>query len=368
VQEVPPDEVKQLAHESDGPEEIEPGIWRIPLPLPFALRWANVYLIVGDGPQSEHVLVDAGLGLPDDDAALRAGLERAGASMDRITTLVLTHNHPDHIGLSGTIHAASGAPMRLLASEADDLYKIWGDSAGAAHAATRVMYAAHGMPADELERSRVVSRAIARTIGLPPREAVIPLEDGETLRLAGANYRVIWTPGHSDHHLCMLRDDGLFIAGDHILPRITPNIGLYPEARANPLRDYRESLARVRDLPVRLVLPGHGHPFTDLAGRVDELREHHEERAEQTMAALAAHPGGADAYTLAADLFGERLRGPDDHRFALVETLAHLEALRADGRVERDERDGCITYVALATSLSLAIEPGRDSAKRVASD
>jgi glyoxylase-like metal-dependent hydrolase (beta-lactamase superfamily II) len=206
------------------------------------------------------------------------------------------------------------------------------------------------MPPGDLDHITRGNRHIRRAIHLPPREAVAPLADGETLHLAGAAYQVIWTPGHADYHLCLLREDGLFIAGDHILPRITPNIGLYPNSRANPLRDYFASLARVRDLPARLVLPGHGHPFSDLAARVDELRLHHEERAAQTLALLAARPDGADAYTLASDLFGGRLRNADDHRFALAETLAHLEDLRAQGQVERVAHDegGHITYVATA--------------------
>lgn len=347
MQQVPPEEAKRLARDKDEPEEVEPGIWRIPLPLPFALRWANVYLIAGAG---EYVLVDAGLGLPDDDAALRAGLERAGIGLERITTLVLTHSHPDHIGLSGPVHAASGAPVRMLAGESEHLFAIWGDPELSAFHLTNAMYAAHGMPAEEVERALKVNRAVAHAITLPPRDAIAPLADGETVRLAGHTYRAIWTPGHADYHLCLLREDGLFIVGDHILPRITPNIGIYPNARPNPLRDYYESLARVRDLPARLVLPGHGHPFTDLAGRVDELRQHHEERAAQTLAALAKHPNGAHAHALAADLFGARLKGADDHRFALVETLAHVEDLRAQGRVERTERDGRITYGALVAA------------------
>lgn len=367
MQQVPPDEVsevKRLARDDDGPEEVEPGIWRIPLPLPFALRWANVYLIAGaDEHAGEYVLVDAGMGIPDDEAALRAGLARAGIGMERISTLVLTHSHPDHIGLAGPIQAASGAPVRMLAREADRLYQVWGDPELTAFVHTNAMYAAHGMPAAELERALRVNRGVARAIFLPPRASIVPVADGDTVRLAGADYRAIWTPGHSDYHLCLLRADGVLIAGDHILPRITPNIGVYPEARPNPLRDYYESLARVRDLPVRLVLPGHGRPFVDLAGRVDELRRHHEERAEQTLAALATHPGGANAYVLAADLFGARLRNADDYRFALVETLAHLEDLRARGLVDRAAQPGeqgeRITYVTRATAgasgpLSLA--------------
>ncbi|HEY7834653.1 MAG TPA: MBL fold metallo-hydrolase [Ktedonobacterales bacterium] len=368
MQQVPPDEaneVKRLARDDDGPEQVEPGIWRIPLPLPFALRWANVYLIAGAG---EYVLVDAGMGIPEDEAALASGLARAGIGLEKISTLVLTHSHPDHIGLSGPVQAASGAPVRMLAREAERLFQVWGDPDLAAFVHTNAMYAAHGMPAAELERALRVNRGVARAIFLPPRATVVPLADGDTLHLAGMDYTAIWTPGHADYHLCLLRADGVLIAGDHILPRITPNIGLYPEARPNPLRDYYESLARVRDLPVRLVLPGHGRPFANLAGRVDELRRHHEERADQTLAALAAYPSGANAYTLAAALFGARLRNADDHRFALVETLAHLEDLRARGRVERIaqpyDQGERITYVARTVAGGASRRAGDGGAGR----
>jgi glyoxylase-like metal-dependent hydrolase (beta-lactamase superfamily II) len=133
----------------------------------------------------------------------------------------------------------------------------------------------------------------------------------------------------------LLREDRLFIAGDHILPSITPNIGLYPGARPDPLGDYYGALAKVRDTPARLVLPGHRLPFTALAERVDQLRLHHEERSARVRDLLRAHPTGAVAATLSAALFGERLRTNDDLRFALVETLAHLEYLRLRGLVDR---------------------------------
>lgn len=345
MQQIPPDEANGPFPDQDAPTQIEPGIWRIPLPLPFALRSANVYLISGDG---EHVLVDCGLGTRAGEAALRAGLTWAGVGVDEITTLVLTHAHPDHVGLAGPIHAASGARVRLLAEEAERIYGVWGDPRMTALHRADEMYAAHGMPAADLEQTDHSNRSIARAIHLAPASAVAPLEDGQMVRLAGATFRTLWTPGHSDHHLCLLREDGLLIAGDHVLPRITPNIGVYPNARPNPLRDYRESLGRVRGLPVRLALPGHGRPFADWAGRVDEILAHHEARADQTLVALAQRPAGADAYTLASDLFGSRLHGADDHRFALVETLAHLEDLREQGQVERSERGGHVSYAIAA--------------------
>ncbi len=346
MQQIPPDEIKAVLPDHDAPEELEQGVWRIPLPLPFALRSMNAYLLTN---VDEAVLVDCGLGIPECDAALRAGLLQAGISIERITTLVLTHAHPDHIGLAGPIHAASLAPVRMMGREAERMYGVWSDPEMRALRFTAQMFESNGMPAADLHDTARNDRRISRAIHLPPEGAMDPVEDGDVLRLAGADYHAIWTPGHADYHLCLLRDDGLFIAGDHILPRITPNIGLYPHSRPNPLRDYYASLARVRDLPVRRVLPGHGRPFADLATRVDELTAHHEDRASQILSLLGAHPTGADAYTLSSDLFGGRLRGPDDHRFALVESLAHLEDLRERGLVERREQDGHVSYVATAT-------------------
>ena len=346
-QSIPPDELVSVFPPNDGPHEVEPGLWRIPVPLPFALRSANIYLIAdGDGGWT---LIDSGLGLASDEAALRAGLAQADVSLSSVTTLVLTHAHPDHIGLSGLIGEESGAPIYMLTGEDDRMFDVWSPTNADTFAALGAMYAANGIAQDEVDTARTGSLRIRRLLRLPPRETVRLLEDGDVLRLGRHTYRVYWTPGHSDYHMCLLREDGLFIAGDHILPRITPNIGLYPYARPNPLRDYLESIQRVRDLPARLVLPGHGKPFTQLAQRVDELREHHEERGEAVRAVLREHPDGMHAAAVAADIFGPRLRTPDDHRFALVEMLAHLEYLRERGLVACDERDdGLILYVAAA--------------------
>ena len=145
----------------------------------------------------------------------------------------------------------------------------------------------------------------------------------------------------------------LSIAGDHILPAITPNIGWYPHGRSDPLRDYFWGLERVRNLPARLVLPGHRLPFVGLAERVDELRLHHQERSRRIEVLLSeALPGGRSAASIAALLFGERLRTSDDLRFALAESIAHLEYLRAEGLVVRDEQDGRIRYFAVSPAVS----------------
>jgi glyoxylase-like metal-dependent hydrolase (beta-lactamase superfamily II) len=329
--------------EGDAPEEIEPGIWRIPLPLPMALRSVNLYLLGGAG---EWALVDAGLGTPEGEAALRAGLQRVGIRLEDIGTLVLTHAHPDHIGLAGDIHAAAGAPVHLLAEEADHIFRIWDDPEMHGLRIANAMFATHGLPADDADLGVRGNQRLRRLLHLPPRAAVAAVTEGESLRLAGRSYRVLWTPGHADHHLCLLREDGVLIAGDHVLPRITPNIGLYPNARPNPLRDYFSSLTAVRDLPVRLVLPGHGRPFANLPRRVDELRAHHEARASEIVDLLRARPAGSHAFALAVELFGERLSAVEHRRFALAETLAHLEDLRERGLVRRRDDEAQVLFAA----------------------
>ncbi|HEY7094803.1 MAG TPA: MBL fold metallo-hydrolase [Ktedonobacterales bacterium] len=338
----------------DGPDEIEDGLWRIPLPLPFALRSVNVYL-AADGAGG-WTLFDAGLGLPADEAALRAGLAAAEASLEDITALVLTHAHPDHIGLAGMVVAASGCPVYMFPREAERMYRVWGsyaeEAADQVIPALQAMYHAHGLPEDALGAVAPSTLKMRQILRLPPAPSIVAVGDGETLTLGGRRHTAIWTPGHADYHLCLLRDDEVFFVGDHILPAITPNIGVYPDARPDPLRDYFESLTRVRTTQARLVLPGHGSPFTNVMARVDELRAHHEERSAILVEKLAAYPAGAQAWELASALFAGRLRTADDQRFALVETVAHLKYLCGESRVDRQRQSDAISYI-LATRQSI---------------
>jgi glyoxylase-like metal-dependent hydrolase (beta-lactamase superfamily II) len=322
--------------------EVMPGVWRITLPLPFALRSVNVYLL-REG--KEWCLIDTGLRTRAADEALRAGITAIGLRLRDLRIILLTHAHPDHIGLAGVLEAESGAQVLMFGPEAEQMRRVWGDERYESFRATARMFLHHGMPAEEAQFSAEEAAKSARAVCLPRR--ITPLHDGQKIALPGGCYQVIWTPGHADGHICLYRaSDGLLIAGDHILPHITPNIGLYPASRPDPLSDYLHSLTKIEHLAALLTLPGHGDVITNLHQRVVQLREHHRRRADRLLELLSVRP--TTAYALATALFGQRFDTISNRRFALAETLAHLEHLHHQHRVEPVHGADMVRYRALA--------------------
>jgi glyoxylase-like metal-dependent hydrolase (beta-lactamase superfamily II) len=194
---------------------------------------------------------------------------------------------------------------------------------------TYVWFERHGMPAAVDAGMREAWLEIGRAVD--EVEQVTQAVDGELLDLGGRRARLKWTPGHTDYHAVLVDEaEGVLFAGDHVLPRITSNVGLYPFSRDDPLGDFLDALRVVRTLPVTRVLPAHGDPFDDLPGRVDQILAHHAERLRATLDALG--DAERDAYTVCRKLFPV-LRSPHEERFALAETLAHLRYLERRGKV-----------------------------------
>ncbi len=156
-------------------------------------------------------------------------------------------------------------------------------------------------------------------------------------------WRIHAVPGHADGQLCLLRDDGVLIAGDHLLTPITPAIGLYPESRPDPLGDYVSSLALVEELHPRVSYGGHGSPVTAPAPRAREIAVHHDRRLDAMQGSLDARR--RSGYELSHALFGRELP-PIQRRFAVAETLSHLERLVVLGRATRHEDDRAVSYTA----------------------
>jgi glyoxylase-like metal-dependent hydrolase (beta-lactamase superfamily II) len=164
------------------------------------------------------------------------------------------------------------------------------------------------------------------------------VEPGEDV----AGWQLIAAPGHADGQLCLLRD-GILVAGDHILDSISPTVGLWPASRSDPLGDYLDALARTIELAPRVALTGHKESIADPVKRAEELIAHHHERLATAEAALGPEP--RSGYELSFSLFGADL-APSGRRFAVAETLSHLERLVMEGRAVRSDQEGVVSYTA----------------------
>lgn len=323
--------------------EIAPGIWKITMPIPFPLRTVNVYALVGaDG----WALVDAGMGTPDAREALNAGLARADLDIANLKAMVLTHHHPDHIGLSGELQEQSGARVYMHPLDERSVRILWDGTMPKRFRSVSSFFKQHGLENTELWYTRTDPKEVRTILRVPPHEAFELVEDGAPINLVGENYQVFWVPGHADGQIVLFRErDGVFISADHVLPRITPNIGLYSmNDRSNPLGDYLDSLRKVEHVPASLVLPGHGEPFENLGGRVREILHHHDTRLAQILALLKERP--QHAASLTRQMFpARRIENHEALRMAMAEILAHLEYLRLNGQVSQQHtEDGIILY------------------------
>jgi glyoxylase-like metal-dependent hydrolase (beta-lactamase superfamily II) len=293
---------------------LEDGIRRLTLPLPTGPKHVHCYLVDG-------TLFDTGLGLGE------APWESAG-----IERIAITHFHPDHVGGAAAAANATGAPVFQGGLDYAQCERVWGSRDWPERMAA--WFTRHGVPAQVADDLIEQGHAFAPFI----RYALDPelLYEGSTL----AGWNVVELPGHADGHLGFLRD-GVLIAGDHLLDRISPAVGLYPDSRPDPLGDYIASLERTIELAPEIVYPGHGEPISNAAERARELIAHHRERLDDTAGALTNK--GRTAYEISLDVFGSEL-GPTQRRFAVAETLSHLERLVREGRARRSGDDGTVTY------------------------
>jgi glyoxylase-like metal-dependent hydrolase (beta-lactamase superfamily II) len=345
MQKSPPAQPRRADEPLPEAREVVSGIWKITMPIPFPLRTVNVYALVG---ADDWVLIDAGMGTPDAREAFHAGLERAGLDIANLRAIVLTHHHPDHVGLSGELQEQSGARVYMHPIDERSVRILWEGTMPERFNRVSSFFKQHGLERTDLWYTRADPKAVRTILRVPPREAFALVEDGEYIELAGERYRVIWVPGHADGQIVLFRkSDGVFVAADHVLPRITPNVGLYStHDRLNPLGDYLNSLRKVESLPASIVLPGHGEPFEDLGGRVREIIHHHDERLARLLDLLKERPQhGAE---LTRQMFpNRRLDNHEVLRMAMAEILAHLEYLRYTGKVQQQFTDNGIILYAL---------------------
>jgi glyoxylase-like metal-dependent hydrolase (beta-lactamase superfamily II) len=314
------------------------GITQIRLPMTGnPMRYINGYLLEDEPGLT---LIDCGWKADDVRAALEAGLAEHGYALRDVRRLVVTHFHFDHYGLAGELvaagvpelgmHPADWTVVRIRSESDDSISDAW------------------------LERNGLV-------VEVPPDEdeqydrydVVAPtrlLEDGERV----GRLQAVWTPGHSPGHLCFVDSvSGRTFTGDHILDPVTPHVGLWHDRGRDPMGDYIASLRTAGALETTGALPAHGEAFPDLARRVEELLAHEGAREGQVLEALAAGPAtgaqvaGALRWRRRGDRFDQL--APGHQQFAVAETLAHLEHLRARKLVVRDDRATPIRWSLVAS-------------------
>ena len=297
------------------------GVYQLKLPVPLPLQFVSVYLIEGD---DGWTIVDAGYHYPMTYEVWESGAAAVGCDLDwDVSRIVVTHFHPDHLGGARWLQERSGAPVYMLEEEIYRSRDLWGGEPDPTPFVDHL--ARHGMP-----RELAASAAAKMRASLLLPEQMLPLGVGEKLSGGRGAFRVIHAPGHADYQL-MLHDEErkILFAADHVLLKITPNIGLWPESKPHPLARYLESVESLRELNADLILPGHGPVFHDLDGRISELVDHHEERLgfmHSTLngTSLSSYEVSRKAFRGALTIY--------QRCFALAETLAHLDHLELEGR------------------------------------
>ena len=321
------------ARELPPVEALGGGLWSIPVPIPDnPLRYVSVYALALDG--GGLGLVDAGWDSDEGWSALVGGLAAIGGAVSDVRGVLVTHLHFDHIGLAGRVREASGAWVATHPADAAIIGSPTLRDPAAFVAAEVAFLVSLGADPEEAradvgppEHYRPWSR-----IAVPERL----LEHGDLADLPGWRLRAVHTPGHTPGHLCFTEErTGLFFSGDHVLPRISPNVSTTHDGAADPLGDYLSSLTAVAEREPAEVLPAHEWRFRGLAERAAELAAHHEHRLAELLDAVRAHPHSTP-WRLAAHLTWSRPWDRYERRmriFAVTETDAHLRLLAARGLI-----------------------------------
>ena len=336
---------------TDEVTEVAPGVLRMQLPISMpGLGHVNTYALLDD---KGVALVDPGVPGEESWNALLVRLKKAGIPLERVHTSIVTHSHFDHFGGAAQLTAEAGAGV--LAHEA---FTTWGGDIECTdpthdHGDPKLREPkewtgktpwgteSQGPTKEQIEEFRTKQAQGGRHPFAMPH-VTRRVRHGDVVQLAGRDWFVHHTPGHTTDHVCFHDPtEGVLLSGDHVLPTITPHIGGI--VTGDPLEDFFASLEAIaRTEHVTTVLPAHGHPFEDLPGRVKSIHEHHMERLEKLREVGAEFDGWATVVDFSKRLFRERSWG----QMAESETWAHLEHLRLTGRADsRVGDDGLLAYL-----------------------
>ncbi|MEM7534731.1 MAG: MBL fold metallo-hydrolase [Chloroflexota bacterium] len=323
------------------------NIYQVRLPLPFALNHVNCY-VLHDPNRNQWTVVDTGLSWDGARDAWQWAFDQLPISAVDIDQIVLTHIHPDHFGLAGWLHKQSNAPIYLSSLEWEMAQTLW---LRPSLRQERVLkhWSQHGVQGESAKiMASMDGKMRERTLPHPLDGAVHLIEYDTIFEMGGRKFRTIHAPGHSTGQM-LFHDENerLMLSGDHVLMKITPNVGLWPDGVDNPLNDYVTSLGAIQSLDVNLALPVHRALITDWAGRAQEIIHHHDIRLDKMLSTVddltKGTSEGTTALEVSKQIFDYSRFTDHEVRFAVAETLAHLVYLVDHGRLQEIPGD-IVTY------------------------
>lgn len=308
---------------------IAPGVLWVRMPLPFVLKWINLWLLE---EENGWTIVDTGVALDESRTHWRTIFASPALKGKPVTRVIVTHMHPDHIGLAGWITRKFQCRLWITRLEYTTCRMLVADTGREAPDEGVRFLRAAGWNEDQLDSYRVRFGGFGKGVSRLP-DAYRRLEDADVIEIGAHTWRVITGCGHSPEHACLFNEAlNILISGDQLLPRISSNVSVFPtEPDADPLADWLRSCAKLKAaVPADvLVLPAHNEPFTGAHARLDDLIGGHE-RALARLEQRLVEPKRA------VDLFGAIFaRKIDDDLIGMAtgETIAHLNCLIARGRV-----------------------------------
>jgi glyoxylase-like metal-dependent hydrolase (beta-lactamase superfamily II) len=321
-------------------------LYAVELPTPFPVGPVTVY--VADAPGEPLTLLDTGPRTPETRAALESGLGRLGYTLAGLGRIVITHAHADHFGLAGDLVDLSHAQV---------LTHPWNIPALGDYDADRdrrVTFYANllrqaAVPTAAMAAVGVVTRGMERFAC--PVHVTVPLDEGDTLRLAGRDWQVLHMPGHAAGLICLYEPASrTLISSDHLLADISSNPVVEPPPpghteRVRSLVLYEASLQRVAAMDIAQALPSHGPIVHDVAGLVRQRLEFHERRLERVLDAIGN--GARTTWDVTQVLFPDT--SPLDTFLAVSEVIGHLDLLEIRGQIVEEEADGVMLWKLAAT-------------------
>lgn len=315
---------------------VAPGVEWLCMPLPFALNHINLWLVADrDGNGDGFAAIDTGY---TQDVVKQAW--RAILTSHRLTRCIVTHYHPDHLGLAAWLEQETGARLWMAQGEFINAHLVAGQVAAFSTAAMLAFFRQHGL--DEERIAALEQRGNSYRAGVPAIPASYTrLFAGQTLAIGPHGWRTMVGYGHAPEHMSLYCDDlHVLISGDMLLPRISTNVAVWAaNPLDNPLKWFLDSIDSFRSLPEdTLVLPSHGRPFRGLHARVDQLHAHHAGRFRLLIDTCRDRP--YSAAELIPVLFDRPIPDPHQTMFAMGEAIAHLNYLEHAGQMTRTDEGG----------------------------